>query len=282
LLGGSAAHFSLAAAHLARVGVVGVVGDDFPAPLWEQLAVRGIDLRGVERLPGATFAWEAEYAADMTRRRTLRTALGVFEGFRPTLPAAYRDTRALFLANIDPQLQLAVLDQTGAGPLIALDTMNFWIEGQPEAVRRVIARAHILLVNDEEAMLLSGLCDPHVAARRIREMGPEVVVVKKGPGGAAALGPWGWLLFPAVPVEILRDPTGAGDAFAGGLVGYLAGRDWRDRDRFAEGMAVGTALASLVVEDYGSAALRRARGGELTDRCALLRAAMHFEVPGIL
>lgn len=279
LLGGSAAHFSLAAVHFAPVGVVAVVGDDFPDAHAAVLRSRGIDLTGLERRSGATFSWEGEYLADMKVRRSLRTEVGVFSEFRPMLPASYRNPRALFLANIDPDLQQDVLAQLPDAPLVAVDTMNFWIESKPESVRRVISRANILLVNDEEAELLTGSADMAVAAQKIRALGPDVVVVKKGPHGAAALGDWGWLLFPAVPVTAVNDPTGAGDAFAGGLVGYLATREWRDRDRFAEALAMGTAVASLVVEEFGVEALARERKGDLGQRCRLLQEAMRFTAP---
>lgn len=280
LLGGSAAYFSLAAVHLSPVGLVAVVGDDFPQSQVELLERRGIDLTGLERRRGATFCWEGEYQADMKSRRSIRTELGVFSDFRPALPPAYRGARALFLANIDPDLQLLVLEQVEKIPLVAVDTMNFWIEGKPDAVREVIGRADVLLVNDEEAELLTGLSNPVKAAAAIRKLGPEIVVVKQGPHGAAALGSWGWLLFPAVPVPEAKDPTGAGDAFAGGLIGYLAGKDWRDRDCFAQGMAVGTGVASLVVEEYGVGGIASERRADLAARCALLRNAMCFDFPG--
>ncbi len=279
LLGGSASFFSLAAIHLAKVGVVAVVGDDFAATHRATLADRGVDLEGLEHHPGRTFHWEGEYDQDPNIRRTLRTELGVFETFHPSLPAAYTQADALFLANIDPVLQSEVLDQLEEIPLVAVDTMNFWIDGNPEAVRKVIAKAGILLVNDEEARLLSGEVDLVAAAAHIRRMGPEVVVIKKGAHGAAALGPWGWLLFPAFPVTNVVDPTGAGDSFAGGMIGYLAGKDWRDRDRFAEALAVGTAMASLVVEEFGVGAVVGDRTPDLRSRYDLLQAAMQFGPP---
>ncbi len=279
LPGGSAFYFSLAASHFAPVGVVAVVGEDFPQPHLDLLALRSIDLTGLERRHGTTFRWEGEYGLDPNQRRTIRTDLGVFEAFHPELPPAYLNARALFLANIDPHLQLEVLERAGTIPLVAVDTMNFWIDGDPEAVRSVIARAHILLVNDEEAQMLTGVADPVDAAGRILQMGPEAVVIKKGAHGAAALGPWGWLLFPAFPVERAEDPTGAGDSFAGGLVGYLAGKDWHDRDRFAEAMAVATAMASLVVEHYGVAGLENERTADLRKRCESLRDSMRFGPP---
>lgn len=279
LLGGSAFYFSLAARHFTPVGVVAVVGDDFPAEHVELLTAREIDLSGFERAPGRTFRWEGRYEADPNKRTTLRTELGVFETFHPRLPEPYIGADALFLANIDPKLQLEVLAGAGEIPLVAVDTMNFWIDGQPETVREVIARAHVLLVNDEEAEMLTHRSNPAEAAEEILTMGPEVVVVKKGAHGAAARGPWGWRLFPSYPVLRVQDPTGAGDTFAGGLVGYLAGKDWRDPDRFSEGLALATSIASLVVEEFGVAGIAQPRPDDLKARCRELREAMRFNVP---
>ncbi len=282
LVGGSAFYFSLAAAHFTTVRVVAVVGEDFPAQELAALERRGVDLGGLRRAGGPTFRWEGRYEEDPNVRRTLGTRLGVFEHFHPDLPATWRSGPALFLANIDPRLQLEVLTVAGDVGLVAVDTMNYWIARDPDTVGSVIARAHVLLINDEEARLLTGQTDVPRAAELIRGRGPEVVVIKKGAHGAAALGPWGWLLFPALPVRVVQDPTGAGDAFAGGLVGYLAGRDWRSRDRFAEGMALGTAVASLVVEHFGVGGIVADRSAELRARCLALRAAMAFELPGCL
>ncbi|MCK4305335.1 MAG: sugar kinase [Candidatus Eisenbacteria sp.] len=279
LLGGSASYFSLSAVQFAPVGIVAVVGSDFSEVHLELLRGRGVDLAGLERRAGKTFRWEGEYGADPNQRRTIRTELGVFESFHPELPHGYIDSEALFLANIDPVLQLEVLDRAGKVPLVAVDTMNFWIDGHPDAVREVIKRAHVLVVNDEESRLLTGIDNPIQAAPQIREMGPEIVIIKKGAHGAATLGPWGWLLFPAFPVADVKDPTGAGDSFAGGLVGYLAGKDWRDRDRFAEGLAVGTAVSSLVVQDYGVSAIREERLADLEKRCQALRESTRFACP---
>jgi sugar/nucleoside kinase (ribokinase family) len=187
LVGGSAFYFSLAAAHVTRVRVVAVVGDDFPAAELALLERRGVDLAGVARAKGPTFRWEGRYEEDPNIRRTLDTRLGVFEDFHPHLPADWRDGQALFLANIDPDLQREVLAEVGEVDLVAVDTMNYWITRDPAAVERVIASAHLLLINDEEAWLLTG--DAHVprAAAKIRDRGPEGVVIKKGAHGAAAL-----------------------------------------------------------------------------------------------
>ncbi len=281
LVGGSAFYFSLAASHFTDVKVVAVVGDDFAPAHVELLRVRGIDVAGLQQVEGRTFRWEGRYEDDPNVRQTLRTELGVFEDFHPVLPESYRGMSALFLANIDPRLQLEVLGAAGDVDLVAVDTMNFWITGNREMVDRVIERAQVLLVNDEEAHMLTA--DPSTvrAAEKIRAMGPTVVVVKKGAHGAAALGPWGWLLFPALPVNDVLDPTGAGDAFAGGLLGALNGVDWRQREAFATAMATGTAVASLVVERFGVDGIARRQPEQVRARCAALREAMRFEVPSI-
>jgi len=279
LLGGSASYFSLAATHFTKVGTVAVVGDDFPAEHVDLLRSRDVDLSGFSKESGTTFRWEGRYASDPNQRTTILTELGVFQDFHPVLPDQYLDCQALFLANIDPKLQLEVLANAGDTDLVAVDTMNFWIEGQPEIVRQVIAKSDLLIINDEETQLLTGLTDPVRAAEKILSMGPEVIVVKKGAHGACALGPWGWTLFPAYPVNSAQDPTGAGDSYAGGLLGYLAGKDWRNRDRFAEGMAVATAMASLVVEQFGVGSIRDNRQQELRERVAYLQRATAFDIP---
>jgi sugar/nucleoside kinase (ribokinase family) len=278
-LGGSASYFGLAAAHFGPVGLVGVVGDDFPPEHLELLRARGADLRGLERRTGRTFRWETEYAEDLKERSTLRTEEGVFAGYGPRLPEDYRDAGALFLANIDPDLQRAVLAQAGSVPLIAADTMDYWIRGKPAALEAVIKAAHLLLVNDEEAVQLTGRSSQPEAIVALHERGPAVVVLKKGPHGVLALGPWGWLALPGLPLTTVVDPTGAGDAFAGGLIGFVAGRDWRQRDVFAPALAVATAIASLVVEEIGVGGLARDRGTEIRSRCARLREMTEFEVP---
>jgi sugar/nucleoside kinase (ribokinase family) len=282
ILGGSGAFFGLAAAHFGSVGLVAVVGDDFPAAHLARLRERGVDLGGLERAAGRTFRWEGSYAADLKDRRTLSTEVGVFAGFRPRLPESYRAPGALFLANIDPELQLDVLDQVAPRTLVAVDTMNYWIERKPEALRRVIRRADVLLVNDEEAALLTGHRTLAEAVEGLRAMGPSIALLKMGPHGVLVQGPWGWLAQPGLPLTTVADPTGAGDSFAGGLVGYLGGRAWRERATFAQAVAVGTAVASLSVEGVGVEGLARDRSADIRERCARLREMTDFEVPSAL
>ncbi len=280
LLGGSAAYFSLAAGGLAKVGVVAVVGDDFPEEHLTLLRAHGVDLRGLERRSGPTFRWEGEYGESLKERRSLRTELGVFGDFHPRLPAGYRNAEVLFLANIQPELQLEVLASAGDVKLVAVDTMDFWIRGNPEALRKVVSKSDLLLLNDEEAALLTGIHALPEAAAAVRAMGPQIVVIKKGPHGVVALGPWGWLALPALPVNDVRDPTGAGDSFAGGLLGYLAGHDWRQRDACATALSVGTATGSCAVEGTGVTALALLTSTGIRERCRRLREITHFRLPG--
>jgi sugar/nucleoside kinase (ribokinase family) len=279
LLGGSAAYAALAAIHFAAVDLVAVVGDDFPQAWRTLLEERGIDLAGLARAEGRTFRWDGEYDAELKERRTLCTEVGVFGDFHPRLEPRHHACDALLLGNIDPQLQLDVLRQVAQAPLTAVDTMNFWITGKPQPLAEVLRAAHVLLINDEEARLLTGQSDIVRAAATVRERGPAVVVVKKGPHGVAALGPWGWIALPALPIAGVQDPTGAGDAFAGGMVGYLTGRDWRRREIFSTALAVGTAMASLAVEAFGVTGLASASRDDLRSRCAQLSALTHFEPP---
>lgn len=279
LLGGSASYASLAARLFARPSLVAVVGEDFPERDWALLSGRGLDLGGLERARGTTFRWEGAYDAQMKERVTLRTEVGVFADFRPRLPQPARAAEALLLGNIDPGLQQGVLEQMPGVALAAVDTMNYWIARARAPLVAVLPRVHVLLLNDEEVRELTGEDDLVQATKRALALGPEAVVVKRGPHGVTAAGPWGWLALPALPLEKVADPTGAGDAFAGGLIGYLAGRDWRRREVFATGLAAGTATASLAVESFGVAGLAAADTAAVRERCRLLGELCAFAPP---
>ena len=219
MVGGSAVFFSAAASLLGPVRVVGVVGEDYPLEKLEFLAERGVDLSGIEQAEGESFFWAGRYSNDLNSRDTLETRLGVFADFRPRVPEEFRDSSCVFLGNIDPVLQLEVLDQVRSPRVVACDTMNYWIEGNPEALLELLKRVDILLVNDAEARQLAGDHNLLRAARWIQERGPEIVVVKMGEHGATLYGP-DWMFFvPGFPLEVIFDPTGAGDAFAGGFMG---------------------------------------------------------------
>jgi sugar/nucleoside kinase (ribokinase family) len=221
-LGGSAIYFSVAGSILYPVQVVGVVGQDYPYHELERLAPRGIDWSGVERANGESFRWKGKYSYDLQSRETLETRLGVFADFQPRLPAGFRSARFLFLGNIDPELQLGVLDQVERPELVVCDTMNYWIQSKKAVLLQLLERVDVLMVNDSEARELSGDWNIHRAGRWILAHGPKRVVIKQGEHGALLIEPKRTFYVPAFPLETVFDPTGAGDAFAGGFMAYLA------------------------------------------------------------
>lgn len=266
-LGGSAVYFSLAARHFARVSVVGVVGRDFPKEHRHMLAEKGIDLAGLKELPGKTFRWVGRFGRDLSDAKTLATHLNVFANFRPKLTAAQRAARVVFLANIDPDLQAGVLDQMRRPALVACDTMNYWIASKPDVLRRLLGRVHIFFVNEEEAKLLSRQPTALQAARVISHWGPKVVVVKQGEHGALMRVAGRCFPFPAYPVESVKDPTGAGDTFAGGFMGYLAAAQSYDNiEHLKCAMLYGSALASFNVEDFSTRRLENLKRSALDER----------------
>ncbi len=269
-LGGSASYFSLAAGLYGPVRVVAVVGEDFSAEHREMLAKRGADLEGLTISQGRTFRWEGIYGADMNDRRTIRTELNVFDSFHPVLPERYRESGVVFLANIDPLLQEEVLDQLAHPWLVALDTMNYWIEHRRPELLRVLRRANVLLLNDAEARELTGSENILKAAEGIRMMGPSVVVVKRGEYGALARTERGWYWVPAFPVEAVKDPTGAGDTFAGGMLGRMSRAEALDERSVRWGMTHGTAVASFAVEEFGVDGIMSAELGSVRDRIRML------------
>ena len=267
LLGGSAAHFSLAASLAGALPrIVAVVGDDFRREDLERLAALPADTAGVERRSGATFRWGGRYSDDFTSRETLFTELGVFADFAPRLPAGWGGTRVLFLANIQPDLQAGVLDAAPGAELVALDTMNLWIDTAREALDAVIARVDLLVVNDEEARQLTGLASLVAAGQALRAMGPRYCLVKKGEHGVLLVAPEGVFPLPAYPVAEQVDPTGAGDSFAGGLMGHLAREGRFDTDAVRRALVTATAAGSFAIEGLGTAGLAGRRPEELAAR----------------
>lgn len=251
VVGGSATFFSAAASLLTGVRVVGVVGDDYPLDRLRFLQERDVDLTGLARVPGKSFFWAGRYHAGLRERTTLATRLGVFATFNPVVPPAFRDSETVFLGNIDPVLQLGVLDQVRSPRLVAADTMNFWIDGARDALTEVLARIDILFVNDEEAVQLARGGDVARAAAWIRDRGPGLVVVKQGDQGATLFAD-GWTFScPAYPVPVVVDPTGAGDAFAGGFLGYLDGGGTDLRQALLHASATGSyAVEAFSVDRY--------------------------------
>lgn len=272
VIGGSAVFFSAAASLLTGVRVVGVVGDDYPVEQLRFLQARGVDLEGLARQTGDSFFWAGRYHDGFETRETLATRLGVFGSFDPVVPPAHVDSKLVFLGNIDPVLQLRVLDQVSAPGLVAADTMNYWIEGTRDALMEVLARIDVLFVNDEEAIQLSGRADLSDAARWIRSHGTRVVVVKRGANGATLFADDRSVSCPAHTVRRLVDPTGAGDAFAGGFMGWLAatgacaspaGPGPAD---LRQALAYGSAMGSYAVEAFSIDRFRDLGRDEVHDR----------------
>ncbi len=267
LLGGSASFFSLCASHFHPIQVVAVVGDDFTDAHRETLAVRDIDLSGLERQPGRSFHWKGSYGQDLGDARTLDTQLNVFAAFHPQLPQQHREAPYLFLGNIDPVLQKDVLSQMPRRPeWVALDTMNFWIEGNREALLDVLQQVDILLVNEAECRALSGERNLIRAFPRIRALGPRILVVKRGEHGAMLFWDEGMFALPAFPLEVVVDPTGAGDTFAGGFLGHLAAAGQLDAPALKRALVSGTIMASFTVEGFGLERLQTVTDREMTER----------------
>jgi len=266
VLGGSASFFSVAASFFTPVNLVGVVGNDFGE---EQIATfrgRPIDLEGLERMDGKTFHWQGKYSYDLNSRDTICTDLNVFEFFEPKIPARYRGSEVVFLGNIDPVLQRGVLEQVDRPRIVACDTMNFWISGKAEELRRTLAKVQVLLVNDAEARELSGEWNLVKAARAIRAMGPRTVVLKKGEHGVLMFDGEDAFAAPAFPLETVFDPTGAGDTFAGGFLGYLAGCPAADGAALRRAIVMGSTLASFCVEAFSLDRLLRLTRPEIDER----------------
>lgn len=253
-VGGSATFFSLAAERLTRVKMVGVVGEDFPQSAIAEFGKRNIDLKGLEIRKGKTFRWGGIYRENMKERETLFTELNVFKDFSPDLPADYRKSDFLFLGNIHPALQLRVLDQMEGKPLVGLDTMNLWISTCREQLIEAVSRSHIIIINDEEIIQLTGRTAIPEAVKMIHDLGPGTVIVKKGKFGAGIYFQDEKIEYPICPEKELIDPTGAGDAFAGGFMGYLASRNTLELsyDDYYEAMNYGTVMASYLVESFST------------------------------
>ncbi len=277
VLGGAACYASFAASFFAPVRLVGVVGSDFPLAHEALLRSRNVDLAGLERASGRTFRWAGRYAADFNNRTTLDTQLNVFETFRPRLPPAYADSAFVFLANIDPVLQSEVLGQVRRPRFVACDTMNFWISGKQADLVRVLKRVNMVLLNDEEARQLSGKDNLRAAARVIRGMGPGAVVIKRGDAGALFFSQDGVFAAPAFPLETVVDPTGAGDSFAGGCMGWLARTGDISSAGIRTALVVGSALASFCVEDFSLDRFRTIDETAIRARCAAFAELVKFE-----
>ncbi len=272
MLGGSAVHFALAASFFDEVRVVGPVGDDFGPEHVAVLADRGVHTDDIERVPGSTFFWSGVYGWDLNDRETLDTQLNVFANFEPKLSESSRASEVLFLANIQPDLQRQVRAQCAEARFVALDSMNLWIETARASLIKAIAEVDCLILNDAELRQLTKEPNLLLAARKVRGWGPRVVVAKQGEYGAAMVTEEGFFALPAFPLETVVDPTGAGDSFAGGFVGYIAAHPHEPlhHDLLCRAMAYGTALASFNVEEFGTERVARLSSDEIHDRVAEL------------
>jgi len=277
VLGGSASYFSVAASFFGPVGVVAVVGEDFPDRHLDFLSSRGVDLQGLVRRPGRTFRWKGRYELDLNVAHTLDTQLNVFAEFAPELPPSYRDCEYVFLGNIDPDLQRGVLDQVRRPRLVGCDTMNYWITAKRESLLRTLERVDMLFVNDAEVRQLSGEHNVVKAAGAVLRMGPRAVVVKRGEHGALFFADGEVFASSAVPLSAVFDPTGAGDTFAGGFMGYLSAAPRADHAAMRRAIVLGSVLASFAVEQFSLDRLRTLTPQEIRTRYAEARRQAHFD-----
>jgi len=276
ILGGSVSYACAAASFFTSTGMVGVVGTDFPEPYMKVYRGFGIDLKGLQKVEGKTFRWSGIYERDMNNRRTVSTDLNVLATFMPELPKAYTEAPFLFLANISPELQLHVLSQAKAVKFVAADTMDLWINIARKPLMKVIGSVDMLTLNESEARLISDENNLVKAAKKILEWGPKFVVIKKGEHGAMMFSKAGIFVVPAYPLEVVHDPTGAGDTFAGGFMGALSEAGGVDEGAIRKAMAYGSVVASFGVEDFSLDALQKLSRGDIDSRLDLFRKLTHL------
>jgi sugar/nucleoside kinase (ribokinase family) len=281
MLGGSASHFSISASYYTDVRVVGVVGGDFTSADQEVFEKHGINTSDLERIPGGkTFRWQGRYDYDLNVAHTLDTQLNVFADFKPKLSDESKKARLVFLGNIQPDLQREVREQVPHAELVALDTMNLWIETSKESLLRTIKGVDVVIINDAEARQLTGIPNLIKAARMILSFGPKALIVKRGEYGAALFTAQSYFAIPAYPLESVFDPTGAGDTFAGGFMGYLASQEKLDEAAMRRAMIFGSVMASFNVEEFGTERVRRLTHQEINDRFHAFKEMTHFdEIP---
>jgi sugar/nucleoside kinase (ribokinase family) len=277
VLGGSAVYFAASAFHQTPVQLVGVVGNDFPVAKLETLAARGVDLAGLEYADGESFRWRGRYRHDLNSAETLETRLGVFSHFRPKIPAQFRTAKYVFLGNIDPRLQLDVLSQVEKPTLVACDTMNFWIESRRDDLLALLGHVDLITVNDGEARQLSEKANLVQAARWILARGPRTVVIKKGEHGAFMFTKTSVFYAPAYPLESVFDPTGAGDSFAGGFIGYLARTEDLSEANLRRAVVIGSAMGSIVVEGFSITRLLETNRADIERRVAEFHELVSFD-----
>ncbi|MDH3453952.1 MAG: PfkB family carbohydrate kinase [Desulfuromonadales bacterium] len=277
VLGGSATYFSTSASFFTGVQLVAVVGEDFPEEPRHFLTSRGVDLTGLQTSPGQTFRWKGRYGYDLSEAHTLETHLNVFETFHPQLPESYRQAQYVFLANIDPELQLEVLQQVERPKLIACDTMNFWIDSKRDALIHTLGHVDILVINEAEVRQLADEANLVRASRAVLAMGPKTLVVKRGEYGVLVFTEHSIFSAPAYPLEEVFDPTGAGDTFAGGFMGYLAATNNLTDETIRKATVFGSVMASFTVEDFSLNRLRQLSWTEVEDRFRHFQALTAFE-----
>ena len=277
ILGGSATYFATSASFFTDVNLVGVIGEDFPGEHLEFLKSRNIDLRGLVQESGKTFHWKGKYGFDLNEAQTLDTQLNVLQTFRPQIPAEYADSEYLILANIDPELQLEVLSQVKKPRVIACDTMNFWISSKPETLKKVISKVDFFIINEGEARQLTGEVNLVKAARTILGMGARNLIIKRGEYGVLLFSNDSIFAAPAYPLESVFDPTGAGDTFAGGFMGYLANTGNISEDGIRQAIIHGSVMASFNVEDFSLDRLRTLKYSEIEERFRSFKSMTHFE-----
>lgn len=277
VLGGSATYFSTAASYFSDVSLVAVVGSDFHDEHVSFLKSRDIDIKGLQRVEGRTFRWKGRYEYDLNEAHTLETHLNVFERFSPQIPNEYRAVPYVFLANIDPDLQWNVLEQVENPKLVACDTMNFWITGKPDSLKRLLSRVNIFVINESEARQFAGEPNLVKAAKKIMSYGPATLIIKRGEYGALMFNGSSVFSAPAYPLESIFDPTGAGDSFAGGLMGYLANTDNLSDDGIRQAIIIGSVMASFNVEDFSLNRMKTLTLKEISERYKEFKRLAHFE-----
>ena len=284
ILGGAATYFSLSASYFTDVRVVAVVGEDFSAENEAVMNRRGVDTRGIQHAKGKTFHWTGEYGENVNEARTLNTELNVFERFEPQIPAEYNDTDFLFLANIDPVLQVRVRDAMQKVKLVGGDTMNYWISGHRRNLDQMLKKVDVLLINDTEAKMLAGDNSLPRAAHKVLAMGPRALVIKHGEYGATIFfrdgefaGGHHPFRAPALPLDEVRDPTGAGDSFAGGFMGYIASQGEVSRNVLKHAMFYGSVMGSFSVERFGTERLQSLTREEIDQRFEIFRELTHLD-----
>lgn len=277
VLGGSATYFSVAASFFTNVNLVAVTGEDFPREHIEFLKTKPIDIEGLKNMPGKTFRWQGRYGYDLNNAETLSTCLNVFKDFSPKLPPNYCDSNYIFLANIDPELQTDVLNQIKSPRLVACDTMNFWIRGKSDALKETLKRVDVLIINEAEARELSQEANLIRAARKIFLYGPRMLVVKRGEYGVLLFNGESIFTIPAFPLEYVFDPTGAGDSFAGGFMGYLASCGNIDDVNLRKAIIFGNVVASFTVEDFSLNRLKTLNSKDIEKRYSQFKKLTCFE-----